>query len=155
MKYTEKQEELNKLLHKYGYGPNTKSTALEDIAENKDRAMLLFTLIGLYLGYQYKAVCNENPWDGRVEGSMEYSYKHYPMFLDLFEQYAGFRPEIEFEKDVPFTLSKGYAQLGDYKEWINLILDIHSTIKQSFFRGMVRALIELGEPIPDGNFPYI
>ena len=111
----------------------------------------LFALTGIYLVYQYKVIDEMDAWDKRSEASKIYFFNNYQKTIDLFEKYAGFRPDIIFERG---TLSKS---LGEYAEWITSISTEHPTIIQSFVRGMTSVMGEMGEdvPVPEYGLPMI
>lgn len=119
----------------------------------KKRFWITWCLCGLELAYQYIAH-DGKIWDQRKMSSTEYAYSHLSYIEDILEKNLGFRISLEgysvsdIERKCFSSWLSEQTKLAtdDWSfwrtyEWIGAIAselpDMHSTIKQRFFGGVV------------------
>lgn len=146
------------LLGDYNAFGSSQTVAFKQIEEyGKDFCITLLSLAALDLAYRYKEQeCN--PWDERDKKAKEYSYENEDFFKNLYREYS--------MKEFPKDIEKGQGVLSraircekdliskEMLDWLRAFENEHPTIRQSFFRGMVRAL-QNDMYLPDASFPLI
>ena len=118
----------------------------------KKRFLAIWSLCGLELVYSYIKV-NKNPWDERKRQAMEYAYQHRETFAQIFFEHTGV--SVSFDACTAASLA-----MISFRRWIfsfapeffrnhpelevaaEKLVDLHSTIKTSFFGGVVRAVMD-------------
>lgn len=135
----------------------------------KKTFMAAWALAGLSLAYDRKRF-GKQTWDDRKKAAEDYSMRHLPEIEKIFEKNTGISLKVSLEET---SLINGisfstwiFLQLGrdalSGKEWILGFADRfcseHSTLKQSFFRGMVCGVLipnHLISDYGDSHFPFI
>lgn len=118
----------------------------------KKRFLAIWSLCGLELVYSYIKV-NRNPWDDRKRQAMEYAWQHWDDLARIFCENTGV--PVSFDACTPASLSmswfRGWVSDFDREFFRNhpdlevaadRLVDLHPTIKTSFFGGVVRAVMD-------------
>lgn len=141
--------------------------------KGKDRLYMVWCVAGLDLSYYYRKVgCN--PWDDRNKASMQFAYRNTGSIESMFNFLTDlkidilsidrtemddklfntwFRNFIWREKSIRVEDSEFAWLCGFATEWVNL----HSTIKQSFYGGVCNGVIAEKNPnsFEKMCFPFI
>lgn len=118
----------------------------------KKRFLTIWSLCGLELAFGF-IKANKNPWDERKRQAMEYAYQHRETFAQIFFEHTGV--SVSFDACTAASLA-----MISFRRWIfsfapeffrnhpelevaaEKLVDLHSTIKTSFFGGVVRAVMD-------------
>lgn len=141
------------LYNRYGdYGRQSGELMAMVSGAGRERILLLFYASGLALAHDWVKK-GFSDWDERIMASESFAYKNKKMFQDGFLKMAGFVPKCECRGRYGFAQCldpddlrrlqerKCAYLLGFWPKWDQ----IHPTVKQAFFGGMVRACMDLSD----------
>jgi len=126
----------------YGsYGRMSKELWEELTPSGKKRLMTCISLAAMQMSHEWKC-CGFDSWDDRKKASLSFSFNNSSYFEKLFEKNAGFPLQVVdrgpcFWDCVCSAQTKDTFMEGFLSRWTN----VHSTLKQAFFGGMVRGVL--------------
>lgn len=135
-------EKLSCVFNRFGGYTNMAKELYDALSPaGKKKLMVCLSLAAMQMSHEWKA-CGYNSWDDRKKASLSFSYNNKLYFDKLFEKNAGFALEVEdnspyFQSCVRYTQIKDTFMEGFLGKWVN----IHSTLKQAFFGGMVQGVL--------------
>lgn len=134
----------------------------------KKTFMAAWALAGLSLAFERKR-SGKQTWDDRKKAAEDYSMRHLPEIERILEKTTGISLNLSQETSIrhdehltTWMFKKAGREAFVGKEWIfgfiETFVNEHSTLKQSFFRGMVQGVLIPNHMISDygdSYFPFI